>query len=74
MSAADMQVGGSHYRDMGIQPWEVMEAVLSREEFIGYLKGQIIRYSMRQGKKVGTDDVGKAKHYKMKLAEVLNNS
>jgi hypothetical protein len=55
---------------MGMQPWDVMEAVLSREEFIGFLKGNIVKYSMRQGRK-DSDDAGKALHYKMKLKEVL---
>ena len=42
-SANDLQVGGQHYKEMGVQPWDVMEAVLSREEFIGFLKGNIIK-------------------------------
>ena len=54
-----MQVGGTHYVSMAVQPWEVMEAVMTREEFIGFLKGNIIKYSMRQGKKEDSDDVGK---------------
>jgi len=52
-----------------VQPWAVMEAVLTPEEFRGYLKGNIIKYAMRQGKKVGSDDSGKALHYKQKLNE-----
>lgn len=68
--ASDFQVSGTHYRDMGIQPWEVMEAVLSHEEFVGYLKGNVIKYSMRQGKKQDSDDANKARHYKMKLDEI----
>jgi hypothetical protein len=48
-----------------------MECVLSKEEFIGFLKGNIIKYAMRQGKKEGSDDAGKARHYKQKLNEVL---
>lgn len=65
------QVGGTHYTDMTVQPWEVMQAILSRSEFIGYLKGNIIKYSMRQGKK-DSDDAGKCRHYMDKLREVLN--
>lgn len=73
MSANDQQVGGSHYKDMTIQPWEVMEAVLTREEFIGFLKGNILKYSLRQGKKAGADDDGdKALHYRAKLREIVN--
>jgi hypothetical protein len=70
MSADDVQVGGSHYKDMFVQPWDVMQAVLTPEEFRGFLKGNIIKYSMRQGKKADSDDVGKAKHYMQKLHEV----
>ena len=72
--ADDMQVSGTHYKDMAIQPWTVMEAVLTREEFIGYLKGNVIKYAMRQGKKEGNDDAGKALHYKYKLEEITNGS
>lgn len=71
MSANKYQVGGSHYVDMAVQPWDVMEAVLSPEEFIGYLKGNVIKYSMRAGKKDGSDDLAKALHYIQKLEEYL---
>lgn len=71
MNANEYQVDGSHYKDMTIQPWEVMEAVLTYEEFVGYLKGNIIKYSLRQGKKAGADyDGDKAMHYRAKLKEV----
>lgn len=67
--ADQLQVGGQHYKEMGMQPWHVMEAVLTPEEFRGFLKGNIIKYAMRQGKK-DSDDAGKAQHYKLKLAEM----
>ena len=70
--ADDLQIGGDHYKDMGVQPWAVMEAVLTREEFIGFLKGNAIKYAMRQGKKRDSNDTGKAQHYMQKLKEVLN--
>lgn len=70
LHADQLQIGGGHYKDMGVQPWAVMEAVLTREEFIGFLKGNAIKYAMRQGKK-DSDDVGKALHYMLKLKEVL---
>jgi hypothetical protein len=65
-----MQVGGTHYVAMPVQPWEVMEAVMTREEFVGFLKGNIIKYSMRQGKKEDSDDIGKLQHYIAKLKQV----
>ena len=64
------QVGGSHYRDMPMQPWDVMQAVLTHDEFVGYLKGNVLKYGMRAGRKEGSDDAGKARHYAQKLAEV----
>lgn len=70
MSANDKQVGGTHYKDMPVQPWAVMEVVLERHEFLGYIKGCIIKYSMRQGKKEGSDDGGKCQHYIEKYKEI----
>lgn len=67
LSAEEKQVGGTHYKDMAVQPWEVLEMVLTAEEFRGFLKGNIIKYAMRQGHKEGSDDAGKARHYMEKL-------
>ena len=69
--ANSYQIDGDHYKNMTIQPWEVMEAVLTYDEFVGVLKGNIIKYSLRQGKKEGADHDGdKALHYRAKLKEV----
>lgn len=68
-SADDYQVGGDHYTTMDMSPWQVMELVLTPEEFIGFLKGNVIKYSLRAGRKEGTDDAEKARHYAQKLAE-----
>lgn len=73
-TADDLQVSGNHYKDMPIQPWHVMESVLTREEFIGFLKGNVLKYSLRAGRKEGSDDAGKARHYMQKLSEVTNGS
>lgn len=69
-TANDIQVGGQHYKTMPVQPWDVMEAVLTPEEFIGFLKGNVVKYSMRAGRKEGSDDANKARHYMMKLEEI----
>ena len=61
----------SHYQQMEIQPWDVIEDLLTPEEFIGYLKGNMIKYSMRQGRKPGSDDAEKYKAYKEKLDDVM---
>ena len=71
MKADTFQIGGDHYKDMAIEPWEVMQAVLTAEEFIGFLKGNVLKYSLRAGKKAGADDdAHKARHYALKLREV----
>lgn len=42
----------THY--MGaVQPIELMFNALSREEFIGFLKGNMIKYAFRAGRKEG---------------------
>lgn len=54
-----------HYNSLPVQPLELMEAVLTREEFFGYLKGNMIKYAMRAGKKdAAQKDVTKYKQYK----------
>lgn len=72
--ADEIQVDGSHYKDMPRQPWDVMAEELTKEEFIGYLKGNIIKYTMRAGRKGDASiDLAKAAHYDQKLQEVLND-
>lgn len=56
----------SHYSAMAVQPIELMQMFMTEEEFIGYLKGNILKYSMRAGKKNGEPvdkDMSKAKRY-----------
>jgi hypothetical protein len=72
--AADQrQVGGDHYKTLDVSPWDVMEHLLTEEEFIGFLKGNIIKYSIRQGRKAGSNDDGqKCLHYIQKLKEITS--
>jgi hypothetical protein len=52
------QVGGSHYRDMIIQPVTFIDS-----NNIPYLEGNVIKYICRHGRKNGLEDLKKAKHY-----------
>ena len=71
MNADDYQCDGNHYKAMPRQPWAVMQETLTHEEFVGFLKGSIIKYAMRDGTKPGAnDDAKKADHYRQKLKEV----
>lgn len=71
MNADDRQVNGDHYKKMAVQPWELMEEVMTKSEFVGYLKGNMIKYALRAGHKPGSDDAAKYEHYKQKLHEYL---
>ena len=68
---ADLQqVGGSHYKDMAVQPWVAMESWMTPEQFAGFLRGNAIKYLARCDVKGGLDDIKKAEHYIHKLIEV----
>lgn len=68
--ADDLQVGGDHYKGMGVQPWAAMESWMTPEQFAGFLRGNAIKYLARCDVKGGIDDVKKARHYIDKLVEV----
>lgn len=70
VSALDGQVGGSHYKDMGVQPWQAMEAWLTPEEYRGYHKGVAIGYLAREQQKGGLQDIEKAIHHLQRLVEI----
>ena len=57
VSASDRQVGGSHYKDMAIQPAEYSTA-----NRIGYLEGAVIKYVSRHPNKGKAEDIRKAIH------------
>jgi hypothetical protein len=58
MSALETQIGGSHYRDMVIQPVEYILA-----NGIGFVEGSIIKYVSRYKAKGGVEDLRKARHF-----------
>lgn len=70
VSALDGQVGGSHYKDMEVQPWQAMEAWLTPEEYRGYHKGVAIGYLARERQKGGLQDIEKALHHLQRLVEI----
>lgn len=70
MASNARQVGGNHYVDRPIQPWDAMEAWMSQEAFMGFLRGNVIKYISRYDIHKGLDDLKKAQHYLEKLIEV----
>jgi hypothetical protein len=57
-SAFDKQEGGSHYKDMIIQPVDYITA-----NRLGFLEGNVIKYITRHTAKNGAEDIRKAIHY-----------
>jgi hypothetical protein len=72
--ASTMQVGGDHYRQMEVQPWDALKAWLTPEEYRGYQKGTAISYLARERSKGGDTDIRKAVHHLIKLAEDMANA
>lgn len=65
-----MTTNSKHYETLNIQPWEIMERNFTTEEFVAYLKGNIIKYTLRD-KGQDLTDAEKIKHYAEKLIEVI---
>ena len=64
------QVGGDHYASKAVQPWDAMEAWMTKEAFAGYLQGNCIKYLARYLDKNGVQDLKKCQHYLAKLIEI----
>lgn len=65
-----MNTNAKHYEELNIQPWDIMEKNWSTQEFVAYLKGNIIKYALRN-KGQDLSDAEKIKHYAEKLIEVI---
>lgn len=61
-----------HYKQTAVQPIELMQYTLSREELIGFLKGNIMKYTIRAGKKGNETekDNKKAAQYRLWLDNI----
>lgn len=73
-TANDTQEGGNHYKEMDIEPWDVIDT-WPLEQRIGAYRAGVLKYTMRLGAKderVG--EAKKARHYAEKLAEVLEEA
>ena len=65
MSNLNKQIGGSHYKNMAIQPIEYIV-----KNNIPYIEGNVIKYISRWKQKNGIDDLRKARHYIDMLIEL----
>lgn len=63
-----------HHYDGEVQPIELMQAQMTKEAFIGFLRGNIIKYAARLGKKDAPEkEAKKIQTYANWLVKVLNN-
>jgi hypothetical protein len=60
-----------HYNNGSIECIEAIEAMLTHEEFVGYLRGNSLKYRWRFRYKNGIQDLDKAQWYENKLKEIL---
>ena len=68
-SARDVQVGGQHYKDKAMQPWDIIDAW-----GLDFYAGNVLKYLLRYKHKGGVEDLKKALHYLDKLIEDENAS
>ena len=68
--ASDRQVGGDHYVNLSVDTWDAIKAWFPSEAWLGYLKGNAIKYLTRT-KVNELEDVQKAIHYLQRLEEEL---
>ena len=61
----DIQVGGTHYKEQDVQPWDAIHAW-----GLGFFSGNVVKYVARHNQKGGVDDLRKARHYLDKLIEL----
>ena len=60
-----------HYNKGDIECIDAIEAMLTHEEFVGYLRGNSLKYRWRFRYKDGVQDLDKATWYESKLKQIL---
>ena len=73
-AARARQIGGDHYKNMGVEPWDVVDT-WPTEQRIGAYRHGALKYLMRMGSKdEQLQEIKKCGHYIEKLIEVLEAS
>ena len=68
------QYGGDHYKNMGVEPWDVVDT-WPIEQRIGAYRHGALKYLMRMGSKdEQLQEIKKCGHYIEKLIEVLSET
>lgn len=58
LKASEKEIGGSHYKNEGLQPLDLIAAL-----DLNFFQGNIVKYATRHSKKNGLEDLKKAYHY-----------
>lgn len=61
-----MNYHNEHYKRLKIEPWDIMKADLTIEEWRGFVKGNIVKYTLR-GKNQDREDADKIVAYALEL-------
>ena len=72
-SKSTHQVGGTHYAEMAVQPWDFYKAIFSPSGYCDYHVGSVISYLSRHRKKGGLQDLKKALHHMQELVNYFEN-
>ncbi len=71
-SAPDMVDNPPHYNNGSVECIEAIEAMLNKDEYIGYLRGNALKYRWRfRYKKKPFEDLRKARWYEERLMKFL---
>ena len=70
----DMVNHPPHYGTGNIECIDYIEDFLTKEEYIGYLRGNIAKYLHRWRYKNGIEDLKKAEWYGARLIKVVDNA
>ena len=68
----EQQVGGSHYKDRELTPWQIIDADFTKEGACGFYRGNALKYLLRNKGEDRLEDLKKAQHYITKLIEALS--
>lgn len=62
-----------HYQILGIEVLDVIKESLTKEEYMGYLKGNCIKYQLRAKNKNGNQDWAKSGFYNKVLKDIIED-
>jgi hypothetical protein len=68
------KINPNYYKNKTIETIDAIESQLTKDEFIGYLKGQIWKYLARHREKNGIEDIRKAQWYLNKLENMSSGT